>query len=92
MDPVDRSAARADNGCVDYDVETARTDLSKLLARAHAGEEVVLTANGLPVAKLVPVRISRDREPGLEQGRIWIADDFDAPLPDELLDAFEGRS
>ena len=71
----------------------AKTHLSRLLDRAAKGEEVVITRNGRPIARLVPVAALRaPRKLGGLRGRIRIADDFDAPLPDELLDAFEGRS
>ena len=68
----------------------AKSCLSKLVERAEHGEEVVLARNGTPVARIVPLRTAK-RIPGTAKGKIWIADDFDAPLPSELLDAFEGR-
>jgi prevent-host-death family protein len=70
-------------------VSEAKTHLSRLLERVEAGEEVVLARAGRPVARLVPLQ----REPrhlGALKGRITIGEDFDAPLPDELLDAFDG--
>jgi prevent-host-death family protein len=68
----------------------AKTHLSQLLARVQAGEEIVIARAGTPVARLVPME-SRvgNRQPGTAVGRIEMADDFDAPLPEELLDAFE---
>jgi prevent-host-death family protein len=78
---------------VEVSVYAAKTHLSRLLDRAAKGEEVVITRNGRPIARLVPVAALRaPRKLGGLRGRIRIADDFDAPLPDELLDAFEGRS
>ncbi len=69
----------------------AKTRLSELVDRASAGEEIVIAKAGNPVARLVPLRsIHERRTPGRWAGRIRIAPDFDAPLPDELLDAFEG--
>lgn len=58
-----------------------------------AGEEITITKQGVPVARLVPVRSSKERgrKLGMFGGKIEIADDFDAPLPDEILDAFEGK-
>jgi prevent-host-death family protein len=73
-------------------VYDAKTNLSRLLDRAASGEEVVITRNGRPVAKLVaatPVR--KPRKLGLLKGRIRVSKNFDAPLPDDVLDAFEGR-
>jgi len=74
-------------------VYDAKTNLSRLLDRAASGEEVVITRNGRPVAKLVsatPVR--RPRKLGSLKGRLSVPKDFDAPLPDEVLEAFEGKT
>ena len=67
----------------------AKTELSKLVARALAGEEVIVTRNGKPVVRLVP--ISRRRTPGGLEGKIWISPEFYEPLPEEVLREFEGR-
>jgi antitoxin (DNA-binding transcriptional repressor) of toxin-antitoxin stability system/antitoxin component of MazEF toxin-antitoxin module len=64
--------------------------LSRLLDRALAGEEVVVTRSGKPVAKLVPLP-REPRRPGSLAGRLTIAPDFDAPLPDGLAAAFRGE-
>lgn len=70
----------------------AKTHLSRLLRRVAAGEEITIANRGVPVARLVPVPSKkRKRELGFYGDKIKIADDFDAPLPDEILDAFEGR-
>jgi len=68
----------------------AKTKLSKLVDLASQGEEIIIARNGKPAARLtalkeekLPVRF------GLLQGEVWIADDFDAPLPANLLSAFE---
>ena len=72
-------------------VHQAKTQLSKLLRRVAAGEEISIANRGVPVARLVPVSTGkRDRAVGAYGDTIKIADDFDAPLPDEILDAFEG--
>ncbi|MBX2799556.1 MAG: type II toxin-antitoxin system Phd/YefM family antitoxin [Myxococcales bacterium] len=71
-------------------VQDAKTQLSRLLADVEQGQEVVIARAGRPVAKLVPVGEVARRPLGMDVGRIWIADDFDAPLPDDVLDAFEG--
>ena len=72
-------------------VYDAKTNLSRLLDRAANGEEIVITRNGRPVAKLVPaVAARRPRKLGVLEGRIRIGKSFDAPLPDDVLDAFEG--
>ncbi len=66
----------------------AKTNLSQLVAKALLGEDVVITRSGKPVARLVP--IYQQRVPGLARGRIHIGDDFDSPLPEDILDDFEG--
>ena len=67
----------------------AKTHLSRLLARVAAGEEVLISRAGNPVAKLVPVTKRRARRlPGRDEGAGWIADDFDAPLPKNVLALF----
>ena len=71
----------------------AKTSLSDLVERAAAGEEIVIAKAGRPLAKLVPFSSpAQRRQPGGWQGRVRIAEDFDAPLPESLLDAFEGRA
>lgn len=73
-----------------YNVHEAKTHLSRLLEKVAEGEEVVIAKAGVPVARLVPVRAATKRELGFERGRVFIADDFDAPLPAEVLERFEG--
>jgi len=68
----------------------AKTNLSKLLARVKAGEEIVIANAGRPVARLVPIEHRpTQRTPGSAQGRITIAPGFDAPLPESVLRTFE---
>lgn len=72
-------------------VHQAKTQLSKLLRRVATGEEISIANRGVPVARLVPVPTrEHKRQLGAYGDTIKIADDFDAPLPDEILDAFEG--
>lgn len=74
-------------------IHDAKTHFSKLLPRVLAGEEIVIARAGEPVARLVPYKTPvQERTPGTAKGQIWIAPDFNAPLPDEILDAFEGES
>ncbi len=64
--------------------------LAKLLERVRQGEEIIITESGRPVARLSPVdQPSAQRVPGSAAGQIIVADDFDAPLPDSVLGAFE---
>ena len=73
-------------------VHEAKTHLSRLLRRVAAGEEIVIAKAGTPVARLVPAgEPRRERVLGTEKGRIRVAEDFDAPLPPEVLAAFEGE-
>jgi prevent-host-death family protein len=73
-------------------VHDAKTRFSELLKRVEGGEEILIARAGLPVAKLVPLRERTEpRQPGGWEGQVWIAPDFDAPLPDDILDAFEAK-
>lgn len=71
-------------------VHQAKTHLSKLLQRVEAGEEIVIARGTRPVARLVPYTETRPRQFGLDRGRFTVPDDFDAPLPEEVLGSFEG--
>lgn len=75
------------------DVEGAAEDLSRLVERAMTGEDVVISRDGVPVARLV--RLGDEPLPrrrlGILEGKVRIPDDFDDPLPDEIIAAFEGR-
>ncbi|HEY7819053.1 MAG TPA: type II toxin-antitoxin system Phd/YefM family antitoxin [Vicinamibacteria bacterium] len=67
------------------DVHEAEHHFAHLLARAAAGEEIVICEAGRPVARLIPYkRKAVERVPGLDRGKVWIADDFDAPLPPDV--------
>ncbi|MGI8828283.1 MAG: type II toxin-antitoxin system Phd/YefM family antitoxin [Candidatus Limnocylindria bacterium] len=70
----------------------AKTHLSRLLQRVAAGEEIVISRRNEPIARLVPIAGRTAFAPGQFAGRIELSDDFDAPLPDDILDAFEGHS
>ena len=73
-------------------VHQAKTHLSRLLDRAQAGEEFLIAKAGKPVARLGPVAPARRKVRfGVLKGKIKVPDDFDAPVPGWLLDAFEGR-
>jgi prevent-host-death family protein len=76
---------------VTVNMHEAKTQLSKLVERVEAGEEVVIARSGKPVAKLVPVK--RDMTPrvmGTMKGLIHMSDDFDDPLPPEIEASFYG--
>jgi prevent-host-death family protein len=70
----------------------AKTNLSQLVEDVMAGEEIVIARAGRPVARLVRYVSRRGkRKLGALKGQMRIAEDFDAPLPSDLLHAFEGR-
>ncbi|CAN5533050.1 type II toxin-antitoxin system prevent-host-death family antitoxin [soil metagenome] len=70
-------------------IHEAKTHLSRLLERVGEGEEIVIAKAGRPVARLVPLgeRTGR-REPGSAVGKVVVGEDFDVPLPEEVLEAF----
>ncbi len=70
-------------------VHEAKTHLSRLLRRVAAGEQIIITNGGRPAARLVPFEKGRSREVGFDAGLLTIPDDFDEPLPPELLEDFE---
>lgn len=71
----------------------AKTQLSKLVDLASSGTDVVIARAGKPVARLTALPPTKKRviQFGALKGKGWIADDFDAPLPDHILAEFEGR-
>jgi prevent-host-death family protein len=73
-------------------VHDAKTHFSKLLARVERGQEIVIARAGKPVARLVP-SASEPMAPifGADRGTFTVPDDFDSPLPEEILSAFEGK-
>jgi prevent-host-death family protein len=70
-------------------VHEAKTQFSRLLKRVAAGQEIIIAKAGQPVARLVPFRQPGKRELGMDAGRVVIAADFDAPLPETILVDFE---
>jgi len=73
-------------------VHQAKTHLSWLLDDVAAGGEVVIAKAGRPVARLVPLEtVVRRKKLGLLKGKVVVPEDFDAPLPPEVLAEFEGR-
>ena len=73
----------------EVNVHEAKTHFSRLLRRVAAGEEIVIARAGEPVAKLVPVEHPPRRIFGIDEGRFQVPDDFDAPLPADVLEDFE---
>lgn len=74
---------------IEVGVHEAKTTLSELLRKVAAGEEVTITRSGEAVARLVPVQRAGPRVLGRDRGLFEVPDDFDAPLPDDVIAAFE---
>ncbi|MFA5171887.1 MAG: type II toxin-antitoxin system Phd/YefM family antitoxin [Sulfuriferula sp.] len=74
-------------------IHDAKTQFSKLIESVLQGEEIIIAKAGKPAARLVPLLAKNRvvRRPGSMKGAITIADDFDAPLPDDIQADFEGR-
>lgn len=73
-------------------VHAAKTHLSRLVDRAAAGEEIIIARAGTPVVRLVPVAAGTRRGGfGALKGRIRMSEDFDAPLPRDVLRAFGAK-
>jgi prevent-host-death family protein len=70
-------------------VHEAKTHLSRLLRRVAQGVEIVITSSGRPAAMLVPIRGDAPRRFGMDEGVLHVPEDFDAPLPDDLVWTFE---
>ena len=75
---------------VHVNIHEAKTHLSRLLVRAGEGEEIIIAKAGKPIARLVPIkeRVLR-RQPGSAKGQVTFVADFDAPLPESILEEFE---
>ena len=75
---------------VHVNIHEAKTHLSRLLVRAGQGEEIIIAKAGKPIARLVPIkeRVLR-RQPGSAKGQVTVVADFDAPLPESILEEFE---
>lgn len=72
-------------------IHEAKTHLSRLVEKVAEGAEIVIAKNGVPRAKLVPLGRVRPIKFGVLKGKIRYPDDFDAPLPNEVVARFEGR-
>ena len=71
-------------------IHQAKTNLSRLIARARAGEEIIIARGAVPVVRLQPVALQRRRKFGAMRGRARIGQEFFEPLPEEELQAWEG--
>jgi prevent-host-death family protein len=76
-----------------FNIHEAKTQLSRLLESAAAGEEIIIAKAGKPVARLVGIEHrAAPRRKGLLKGMVKIHDDFYKPLPEEVIAVFEGKS
>jgi len=74
-----------------FNIHEAKTQFSKLINDALAGQEIIIAKADLPLVKLVPIQIEKTKRIGAFKGKIKISNDFDAPLPDEILKGFYGE-
>lgn len=73
-------------------IHQAKTHFSKLVDAVMKGEEVIIARSGKPAAKLIAITSAKPgRKPGALKGKIRITADFDASLPNDILDQFEGK-
>lgn len=72
-------------------IHEAKTNLSRLVEEVAAGGEIIIAKAGKPMARLVPLGVMpKRRQLGVFKGQLNIPDNFDAPLPDDILTLFEG--
>ncbi len=76
---------------IQYNLYEAKTKLSELVDKAAEGEEIIICKSGKPLARLMPLakKPGEPRKGGQWKGKVWVDGDFDAPLPEEVLQAFE---
>ena len=74
---------------VQVNIHEAKTNLSRLVAGALEGDEVILAKAGRPVAKIIPLPQGVGRKAGLWAGSLSVPDSFFEPMPEEELDAWE---
>ena len=71
-------------------IQKAKKNLSQLIKKASAGEEVIIAQDSKPVARLVPVpEVKKKRQPGSMKGKLSIGPDFLEPLPESELKFWE---
>lgn len=71
------------------EIPEGQAEFAELLRRVLKGEEVIISQAGTPIVRIVPIsEQTLPRIPGLDRGKVTISSDFDAPLPDDILNAF----
>jgi prevent-host-death family protein len=74
-----------------YNVREAKANLPRLLEEVASGAEVIIAEEGKPLARISRIDENLGIRFGVLKGRVSMSEDFDAPLPDEMLSEFEGR-
>ena len=74
---------------LEMDIHDAASRFHELLDRVRSGDEITIEDGGTPVARLVPVKPAGGRKLGVFRGRVRESEDFNAPLPDDVLEEFE---
>lgn len=73
-----------------FNIYEVKTQLSRLVEQAHNGETIIIAKSGKPWAKIIPFDAPKKRfKFGTMKGKIKVSDDFNAPLPDDIIDLFE---
>ena len=73
-------------------IHEAKTHLSRLVDEVSSGEEIIIAKAGKPLARLVALTVAtKKRKLGILKGKLRAPEDFDAPLPEEVLASFEGN-
>ncbi|MBC6420875.1 MAG: type II toxin-antitoxin system Phd/YefM family antitoxin [Hormoscilla sp. SP5CHS1] len=75
-------------------ISDCERNLSRILSRVELGEEIIISNQGIPIAKLVPFRTSSNRRASLgkDRGQFVLPEDFNAPLPTDIEAAFSGMN
>lgn len=74
---------------IKVNIHQAKTQFSRLITSVCSGEEVVIAKSGKPVARLLPYeKLAKKRVPDLDKGLMKVPEDFDAPLPEDILRDF----
>ncbi len=73
-------------------IHQAKTHFSKLIERIAQGEEIIIAKAGKPLARMIPFHEHRSPRTGAQwKGLVHIREDFDEPLPPEVMDGFLGK-
>ena len=76
---------------INISVTEAEAKISELFQQIRKGEEVIISENGHELARVIPNKKPKARRiPGIDEGKIIFAPDFEDPLPEDILKAFEG--